>query len=165
MIYIFLDVDGVLNCDSTKERCLGCLGVEPEKVQHLKAIVEETNAEIILTSTWKYGWEPVHKERNDEFAVHLEAQLDAAGLTITGKTEDDGDNRGFGIIEWLRQHPACAWVVLDDIFYPDFKTLNIDSHLVLTSFDEGLTARAAQQAVEIIKEQLNPGNTDEKDED
>ena len=154
MTYIFLDVDGVLNCDTTKERCCGCLGIEPAKVQHLKYIVEETNAKIILTSTWKYGWEPVRKELNDDFAVYLERELHAAGLEITGKTEDDCENRGYGIVEWLRQHPARAWVVIDVLFYPDFKTLHIDEKLVLTSFDEGLTREAAQQAVEILKEQL-----------
>lgn len=154
MIYLFLDVDGVLNRDSTKERCCGCLGIEPEKVQHLKYIVEQTGAQIILTSTWKYGWEPINKSMNDDFAVYLDKALNDAGLEIVGKTDDNCNDRGAGIVDWLRQHPARAWVVIDDLFYPDFKELHIDEKLVLTSFDEGLTRVTAEQAVSILQEQL-----------
>ena len=156
MIYLFLDVDGVLNCDSTKERCMGFLGIEPGKVKLLKYIVDMTGAEIVLTSTWKYGWEPVKKQFNDEWANYLDAALAAEGLKAIAKTEDSGEDRGAGIIEYLKEHPAKAWVVLDDMFFNDFKSTGVDKHLLLTASDDdwdGLTQERAEQAVNMFQEQ------------
>ncbi len=154
MVTIFLDVDGVLNCDSTKERCMGFLGIEPRFVQNLKYIVDMTNAQIVLTTTWKYGWEPVNKNLNDEWADYLDRALQEEGLEAIAKTEDDGYCRGAGIADWLAKNPAEAWVVLDDNFFRDFGKYEIQEHLVLTEFDEGLTKELAEQAVNMIQEQL-----------
>lgn len=155
MIYIFLDIDGVLNCDTTKERCHGMLGIDPEKVLLLKHIVDETGAQIVLSSTWKYGWEPVKKQLNDEFADYLDKALSDAGLKAIGKTDDEGYDRGQGIIEYLAQHPADAWIVLDDNIFNDFKRLGVCEHLLLTDFeDEGLTYSLAEQAINMIQDQL-----------
>ena len=53
MKYLFLDIDGVLNTPTSKERCGQYVGIDSAKVLLLKYIVEETGALIILTSTWK----------------------------------------------------------------------------------------------------------------
>lgn len=157
MRIIFLDVDGVLNNDETKERCMGFLGIDPAKVQLLKYIVDMTGAEIVLTSTWKYGWEPVKKSLNDEWGTYLDEALAAAGLKAIAKTDDQGENRGEGIIDYLAEHPAEAWVVLDDIFFNDFRRTGVERHLVLTASEEdldGLTPELAEQAVNMMQEQL-----------
>ena len=156
MIYLFLDVDGVLNNDETKERCMGFTGIDPHKVQLLRHIIDMTGAEIVLTSTWKYGWEPLNKQMNDEFANYLDEVLAAEGLEVIDKTDDQGMDRGAGIINWLAQHPADAWVVLDDIFFNDFKSTGVDKHLVLTADNEGLdglTQELADQAINMLQEQ------------
>ena len=57
MKIIFLDVDAVLNCATTKERVRDLLFVEDRKVQLLKELVDETGATIILSSTWRFGFE------------------------------------------------------------------------------------------------------------
>lgn len=161
-MYIFLDVDGVLNNDNTKERCEGFLGVDPDKVQLLKYIVDSTDAQIILTSTWKYGWEPVHKHLNDEFANHLDAAMAAAGLKVTDKTHDNGGDRGAGIIEYLQTHPTTSWVVLDDMFFNDFGVTGVAEHLILTASDDdwdGLTLERAEAAIQSLKEQAAQQNT------
>ena len=59
MKIIFLDIDGVLNCVTTKERIPGSkllLGMEDIKIRYLKEIVDRTDAKIVLTSTWKVDW-------------------------------------------------------------------------------------------------------------
>ena len=155
MIYIFLDVDGVLNCDTTPECCDGWLGVEASKIKILKYIVDMTGAEIILTSTWKDGWHHRSKHLNDALANHLDAAMATEGLTITNKTDDQWFNRGEGIQDWLREHPAEAWVVLDDIYFNDFGSEGIEPHLILTDGVYGLTQELAEQAVNMIKEQLH----------
>lgn len=156
MIYLFLDVDGVLNNDETKERCMGFLGIDPEKVKLLRHIIDITGAQIVLTSTWKYGWEPVNKQFNDEWANYLDQALAAEGLKAIAKTEDQGENRGEGIVDWLLEHPAKAWVVLDDMFFKDFRITGVEEHLVLTASDDdwdGLTPERAEQAINMFQEQ------------
>ena len=56
MKIIFLDVDGVLNCKSSKSRCGGFLGIDDSKVKLLKEIIDITGAKIVLSSSWRYGW-------------------------------------------------------------------------------------------------------------
>ena len=156
MIYLFLDIDGVLNNDETKERCMGFLGIDPSKVKLLKYIIDITGAQIILTSTWKYGWEPIHKEKSDEWGQYLDEALAREGLKAIDKTYDHGEDRGAGIIEYLQQHPAKAWVVLDDMFFKDFRSTGVEKHLVMTASDEdwdGLTQERAEQAVNMFIEQ------------
>lgn len=48
MKIIFLDIDGVLNYENSKSK------VEEEKVKLLKEIVGRTDAEIVLSSDWRY---------------------------------------------------------------------------------------------------------------
>lgn len=156
MICIFLDVDGVLNNNETKERCMGFTGIEPAKVKLLKYIVDMTGAQIVLTSTWKYGWSPKDKSRNDEFGTYLDEALAAEGLTAIAKTDDDGEDRGAGIIDWVRKNPVEAWIVLDDIFFRDFRITGVEEHLILTADDEGLdglTQELADQAISMLQEQ------------
>ena len=51
---IFLDIDGVLNCSTTKDLCEFYTGIEDKKVAILKQIVDATDAKIVLISTWRY---------------------------------------------------------------------------------------------------------------
>lgn len=55
MKIIFLDVDGVLNSSTyiNKET----YHIKQEKVRFLKNIVDHTGANIVLTSTWKAGFD------------------------------------------------------------------------------------------------------------
>ena len=56
MKVIFLDVDGVLNSNDWLEnnRVRKENSVNPEKVKLLAEIVQNTNAEVVLSSTWRY---------------------------------------------------------------------------------------------------------------
>ena len=65
MKVIFLDVDGVLNCQKTEAKCRGFIGVDSKKVKLLKKIVDATDAKIVLSSSWKIGWWKYHKEEQD----------------------------------------------------------------------------------------------------
>ena len=54
---IFLDFDGVLNSKYTKEKWKGWAGIEDEKLQLLKDIVDNTKSIIVLTSSWRHSWD------------------------------------------------------------------------------------------------------------
>ena len=55
---IFLDIDGVLNASNSKSYCGKFLGIDKDKTQRLARIVNKTNSILILSSSWKVGWEP-----------------------------------------------------------------------------------------------------------
>lgn len=158
MKYIFLDIDGVLNCDNTTQRCCGMPGIDPECLKHLKYIVEQTHACIVLTSTWKYYWDSAGTPGMEEMCFYLNTQFMSEGLKIIDRTEDMGYDRGQGIIDFLICHPSHAWVVLDDEFFGDYEVLGIRNHLVLTGQD-GLTHEHAIQAINILKEELQETST------
>ena len=152
MKYIFLDIDGVLNCTNTTERCCGFLGIDKSLLSNLKNIVAQTCAQIILTSTWKYYISSLNTEIG-KMGTYLIQTFKHAGLQISGYTEDIGRNRGQGIIDFLKQHPAESYVIIDDQLFKDYEKLNLLSHVVLTNTKDGLTQELAAKAVHILKKQ------------
>lgn len=57
MKVIFLDVDGVLNSQDLFERCgEELVPIDEENIRYLKEIVDATGAQIVLSSSWRYGW-------------------------------------------------------------------------------------------------------------
>ena len=152
MNVIFLDVDGVLNCVETKNKCNGLLGIDGMKVKRLKEIVDKTDSKIVLTSTWKIGWD----EDNDKChydAKYLNNKLSEQGLFIYDKTIDNGSNRGEGIYDWIMSHETENWVVFDDELFDDFDCV-IKTHLVKTNFYNpkgGLQQQHIDKALKILK--------------
>lgn len=153
MKVIFLGVDGVLNYRGCKSRCKGFLGVEPEKVALLKQIVDATGAKIVLSSTWRLGYNKDQKSYHG-FRRHLEKRLNEHGLSVYDVTEDIGAyKRGAEIRLWLAQHRKDIerWVVLDDEYFPDFTEQKIKSHLVQTDmYKDGLTECHVRKAIRIL---------------
>lgn len=146
MNIVFLDVDGVLNCDSTTNRVQGFIGVDPKKVELLKQIVDATNAEIVLTSTWKMDFYE-DAPRYPKIKNYLVKKLKDQGLSISGLTVDNWSNRGFGIIRYIQDHPCDGYVVLDDEFFTDYKQCGIVPHWVHTSFAHGLLPKHVEIAI------------------
>lgn len=140
---IFLDVDGVLNCSSTKDKCGYYIGIEDKKVSLLKEIVNATNAKIVLVSSWKESWykEQFFKSHQDILANYLDSKLNEQGLTIFDKTEDEIDNRGDGILEYVRHLKwkgvkVDNYIVIDDELFDYLKT-KLTKNLIQTSFNSG----------------------------
>lgn len=152
MKVIFLDVDGVLNCKTTKERCMGYIGIDRKKVLLLKHICAETGAEIVLVSTWKSCWykEPEKKCEQDGFADELDKSLGAFGLTIFDRTYDDIFDRADEILKWLEQNPAEKFVILDDEDF-SYKQARLNKFWVKTDYNTGLTAELCERAIEILR--------------
>lgn len=160
---IFLDIDGVLNTPKSKSHCGIYLGIDKSRAKILAAIVEATNSELILTSTWKLAWEPYgnYTEPQEshwfQAAKYLDNHLKAkAGLKIKDKTrEKNFSSRGAGILSYLNTHPEITnWVVLDDELFQDYSYYNqIMQHLVLTIKKYGLTEEDADAAIKILTNQ------------
>ena len=116
---IFLDVDGVLNNENHILKLVELLGKEQyfqlhkdlgempfdyRSVQLIKKLVEETGAEIILSSTWRLS--PEHIESLEKFT----------GLKVSDKTPRlPYFIRGQEIAQYLYKHrEVINYVIIDD---------------------------------------------------
>ncbi len=153
MKIIFLDVDGVLNCQSSVSHCGNYVGIDADKVNRLKLIVDVTNAKLVLCSTWKSGWERVYKEQQDEFGNYLDKKLRKEHLYVMDKTDDYGKMRGEGILDWLSKHQIENWIILDDEPW-DYEGLGIQDRVVRTEFENdhgGLQDEHVRQAIRLLR--------------
>lgn len=163
---IFLDIDGVLNCISSKSSCktengLCITGIDKDKVQRLSALVTETKADIVLVSSWKYDWyKPARflfdKPELSNHAKYLTKHLYKKGkLTIADKTTTCPCGRGEEIYFWLKMHPETKeWVILDDedwAYYHKYDKL--ERHWVQTDDEFGLTDEDTTAALKILQGQ------------
>lgn len=160
---IFLDIDGVLNtkdwhCRMTKDTPKDEFGYafDPVAVANLARIIEETGADIVISSSWKfYG---VAKLRQMWKKRNLPGKI----IDITPNTISDdmllnanlnevafGACRGNEIKEWLSKHQGeySYYVIIDD--YDDLLPEQ-ESHTVLTDSLIGITERDAEVAIWIL---------------
>jgi hypothetical protein len=147
---IFLDVDGVLNCDETEDVISGYMGIEYCAVKMLKEIVEATGAQIVLCSSWKQDWYKDEKDKQDGLANYLDKRLAEEGLIIVDKTEDKIWNRGEGIVNYLKEHSEItSWIIFDDEIWEDYEKMGCLPHLIQTAwYDGGLKEKHVQEAIE-----------------
>lgn len=154
MKLIFLDVDGVLNCSTTKDLCEFYTGIEDKKVAILKQIVDKTDAKIVLISTWRYTWNKENslKSEQEELATYLDEKLEAQGLSIFDKIDNEAIGRGQGIIEFIDNlkingFDVEQFVIIDDEMF-DYKETKLTKYLIQTGYKEGLTKKHISKAVE-----------------
>lgn len=162
MKVVFLDCDGVINgygpltelvFDLARRLHLlkplrnhyKIFGVHKRKVKLLAKIVKKTNTKIVLSSSWRLGWELVEdgkcisRTKNGKL---LRDELAKYGIEVYSKTEYLDTTKTLGrkfpdwredeIIEWLSRHKDVeSFVVLDD---EDFDLQSfVGKELVLTS--------------------------------
>lgn len=140
MKVIFLDIDGVLNNQQTfksryeHHQSTGewLLEIDEIMVSRLANIVKETNAKIVLSSSWRNGFSYDTCEPLGEQAQGLVDILNEYGLSIYSRT-GNGRDRTDEIDEWLYNHNDIdTFVILDDDSY-DLQKF-IDRELIKTSF-------------------------------
>ena len=122
---ILLDIDGVLAPIRGWER-YGDL--DPACIRVLNEIVARGQADVIISSTWRYG----------RTVAELQEMLEAQGFTgrVLDKTPSGtlGADRGEEISAWLAEHAVGGYVIIDD--HVDMGELR--SHLVQTQPAHGL---------------------------
>lgn len=150
---LFLDIDGVLNSARYQRIRTDTDGnIDKTRLPLLKKIIDETDAEIILSSTWRLHWDsdeklcdPVGKELNVLFAEY--------GLFIMDKTPvlEWSYLRADEIAEWLKLHEGeyGNFVILDDTFSG---WCDLQNYLVKTDFliGRGLEEKHVQKAIDIL---------------
>ena len=169
--YVFIDFDGVLNTERHHSELVS-LGqkysdqygplFDPVAVENLKMIVDETEAGIVIISSWKLegidrmmelwrvrrmpgvlaGCTPDYISGMDLLNVNLEDP--AAFANLAGK--------GNEVKQWLKENaPKKAdgyrYVILDDV--PDFLPEQME-HYIQISPVVGITAEDAEKAIKIL---------------
>lgn len=151
---IFLDVDGVLNSESTKEKVQNFVGIDDINVQNLAALVKRMDeVSIVLTTTWAEYWQRDvrFKEEQDVFANVLDAKLAKFGLHAIDKIDDCvGFYRGESIYRYLSKHPECeGYVILDDEEF-DFEKIGLLMHHLKTYDNQGAFKESMIDYAEMI---------------
>ena len=155
MKVIFLDVDGVLNTPSSESRCGEYIGIDDEKVEKLKKIVEKTKAEIVLISTWKKYWRKEEKLKplQDYSANYLDEKLAKQGLKAIDKTKDKADgrylSRGESILEYVYRNNVLNYIILDDCQF-DYDGCDLTDNYIKTNQIEGLSEQQVKAACETL---------------
>lgn len=126
MKVIFLDIDGVLNTSKTfkireqieKETGIWNIEIDEFRVAHLKQIIDETGAKIVLSSTWKKDLEnvdgkivPIHEKGEGLLNI-----LNKHGIELYDILKKGYDlNREDLITIWLNEHPNVeSFIIIDD---------------------------------------------------
>lgn len=134
---IFLDIDGVLAPIRRWDR-YGDL--DPACIQVLNEIVARGGADVVVSSTWRYG------KTVAELQKMLEAEGFAGCVLDTTPTGMPGAGRGEEIAAWLAEHAVGGYVIIDD--HADMGELR--SHLVQTHPAHGLQQADAPRAIAML---------------
>lgn len=149
MKVIFLDFDGVLNCEKYISQC-GKYGVtiDETKMQLLKKLVDKTNAEIVLTTSWREHWEK-DTDKCDATGIEINDIFAKYGLYIYGKTKKLNARREKEIDLFVIDSKEVEnYVVFDDCY---LSSDIIDGHFIKTSYyKDGLEEEHILKAITIL---------------
>lgn len=166
--YIFLDFDGVLNTENNikalREQGLAFSDkygyyFENKAVANLAAIVEQTKAEIVISSTWKMDGLDIMKkmwlERNLPGKVIDITPSDLLGMQdIDFNNPDSFVGRGREIQQWIQQNGSTKdrYVILDDL---DDMLQSQKPFFIQINPQIGITPKDAGEAVKILNHDDN----------
>ena len=162
---VFLDIDGVLNSrESLRRRSkLSCKRIinideidypaEP-MVSNLNKILKETNARIVVSSTWRLlhpvfdtATEKIKSLKSNSLeSIFRNCGIQARIMDITPNIKFGG-HRGLDIEAWLKDNKVERYVILDDT---DEFFENQKPYFVQTTFEKGLTVELADKAIGIL---------------
>lgn len=162
---IFIDIDGVLNTERHHEYCdkndlnnsddYGYL-FDPMAVKNLARIVNETGADIVISSSWKYsGLSTLLDMWNERGLPGRVIDITPDNISNEMLLKADLDNmeflscKGYEIKEWLSAHGknVSQYAILDDEqeMLPDQQ-----SHFVQTNPDVGITKEDSEKVIRIL---------------
>ena len=132
MIYVFFDVDGVLNCKddwkipfTVNKHCVEAFS------ELIKKLRKKEEVRLVIISTWRTG---ISRTGNDsEQFLHLKNILSEYGLTIYGSTPVSNKGRQAEVEYYIKRNDVNRYVIIDDdlslfnnpealnIYMPDYK--------------------------------------------
>ena len=150
MKILFLDFDGVVSTFEKGWR------LDDEKLSLLKEIIDETNAKIVVSSSWKVGYDDV-----DKFIETLGGRRKSETIKNNGNifqwfcnniydiTDSNGSWRGDEIQRWIDTHKEEieTYAILDDD--SDMRENQL-FNFVQTDGYEGITSREVKLCIKIL---------------
>lgn len=151
---IFLDFDGVLNTEQYQARLAvdgepnkdvwGPL-FDPHAVEYLRSIIDETDAAIVISSSWRY----IH--RLGSLRMMWELRELPGEILDTLPCGASYVSRGEEIDCWLSHYGQSNYVIIDDL--DDFYSWQHDRYIE-TNPIIGITETDARKAIEIINNRI-----------
>lgn len=108
---IFLDLDGVLNCEA---QWMHPYTLDQNCIKNFCAFAKKYKGDIILVSSWRIGWESLKKETQSPQINNLEKCLSPYGIRIKDKTPNYKKTRFELISYYLKRHPYDDYIIIDD---------------------------------------------------
>ncbi|MBQ9805658.1 MAG: hypothetical protein IJW49_04025 [Clostridia bacterium] len=116
---VFLDIDGILtSVKYDRQRSEQDENIDETRLVLLEELADSTNAEIVLTSSWRKHWDQ-SAEGCDSIGIELTNTFEKYGLKITDKTPViSALERSVEIRAWLEKHSGQieSFVIPDDMF-------------------------------------------------
>lgn len=161
--YIFLDIDGVMNCHSDI-RIKHAENIQDRLDYHfceaawknLSELCKKTDAKIILSSSWRYGFTKDERGRmvaikdNDPFSTRLLAYFKAHHIQFVDITSTKLDTRGRQILDYITENfddSIDEWIVLDDELF-DYEDKLSMKNVFKTSSETGFTREMYHEILE-----------------
>lgn len=136
--FLFLDIDGVLNNDSTKVRIPGTLfqSVEPALVKlYLDWLKDRPDISVVLSSSWRT-------------AAYARDELNSKGITWIATTPSlHTECRGDEVKAFLSPFTDYRYAILDDCYWFLPEQL---SFFVETDYKTGLTSEDLKKVDQIL---------------
>ena len=153
MKVIFLDIDGVLNHEqhykwlmetdepTPLQRTYPYTELNPKSCQLLKEIIDETDAQLVVSSSWRLDGE-----------TRLNSLFKHFGLPkIYSITPCLNTARGIEIAAWLSAHPDVdKYIILDDD--EDMNLEQMPFFIKTNPYEDGLNEEVKDKAIKILKE-------------
>lgn len=165
MAVVFLDIDGVLctplsvRLDRLLLRPMDRQTFDPIGLWGLRRLAGRTGAQVILSSSWRYGLEdadPFTRRVMENFYQTLAKN----GTPVADIAPVLGLSKGEEIAAWLQQHPGTDYVILDDRADQFLAAPDLLPRLVLVDSRRGLRPRDCRRALALLQNQtIQPHET------
>ncbi len=147
MRVIFLEVDGTLNTLETYKRVKEAyqdnrriVDIDEDKVDRLSQIVHDTDALVVITSSWRGHL----LDQNDFKKIELEKLFIKYGIDYYELTPFDKDKKKVKEIkEYLNNHEVDEYIVIDT----KDMSKDFDNHMITTNIINGLSYQEVFMAI------------------
>ena len=151
---IFLDVDGVLNYMSYRNKSTA--NIDPSKVEMLAYICTQTNAKVVITSILKEHHVPVLGD-----APYIEGQFTASVDTEKSYSLDEigdmsfepGTGRGAEVDKYIKDNNIKQFVIFDDEDW-DWTYYGLEEHWCRSTYYDkkygGLQPGHIKKAIQLL---------------
>ena len=138
---IFLDIDGVLLDYTYLHAMRSGMNMNPAKIALLKTLLEETGADIVVSSAWSA--EAVKKQLTKHRCYPERILGHTPRISISSRRDRE-------ILAWLEANPTNKWITLEDELFDMGEVLD---HVIHIDSEIGLTPEDCEKAKAMLDQQ------------